>query len=293
MPQRTDLFELAGSGCAPARGGGSSCTSASTRFAFGGQRYDVEPELVPVRLDVSRTTGSGYALRLRFEATLRGPCMRCLEPATPDLRRRRARGHAARRRRGAAVALRRRRRRPRPRGVGPRRARARPARRRSPAGPDCAGLCPQCGANLNEDPDHAHEAEPDPRWAKLCEIEASTRSAAPLPFLAAHGRPQAEAVALAHTKRRSKHKIARAGAQRVPAVPPAAPPAPGVPALRLLRRARGRRPPRSRPRSRSRPLARSRMTEPVTVAVDANGADLGPGEVARGAAIAAAARPRA
>jgi uncharacterized protein len=28
-----------------------------------------------------------------------------------------------------------------------------------------------CGANLNEDPDHAHEAEPDPRWAALRELK--------------------------------------------------------------------------------------------------------------------------
>ena len=36
-----------------------------------------------MRLDISRTTGDGWALRLRFAATLDGPCMRCLEPATP------------------------------------------------------------------------------------------------------------------------------------------------------------------------------------------------------------------
>ena len=36
--------------------------------------------------------------------------------------------------------------------------------------PECAGLCAQCGANLNEDPEHAHEAVPDARWAKLSEI---------------------------------------------------------------------------------------------------------------------------
>ena len=35
---------------------------------------------------------------------------------------------------------------------------------------DCAGLCPECGANLNEDPDHAHDTGPDPRWSKLSEI---------------------------------------------------------------------------------------------------------------------------
>jgi len=36
---------------------------------------------------------------------------------------------------------------------------------------DCAGLCATCGANLNEQPDHAHEAPPDPRWARLRELE--------------------------------------------------------------------------------------------------------------------------
>jgi uncharacterized protein len=30
----------------------------------------------------------------------------------------------------------------------------------------------ECGANLNEaGPDHAHEAAPDPRWAKLGELK--------------------------------------------------------------------------------------------------------------------------
>ena len=33
--------------------------------------------------------------------------------------------------------------------------------------PDCAGLCPDCGANLNADPDHAHDDRIDPRWAGL------------------------------------------------------------------------------------------------------------------------------
>ena len=42
-------------------------------FEFGGERYAVGPSTIPVRLDVSRTTGEGYALRLRFGATLSGP----------------------------------------------------------------------------------------------------------------------------------------------------------------------------------------------------------------------------
>lgn len=33
--------------------------------------------------------------------------------------------------------------------------------------PDCAGLCPRCGADLNADPGHAHPGETDPRWAGL------------------------------------------------------------------------------------------------------------------------------
>lgn len=32
---------------------------------------------------------------------------------------------------------------------------------------DCPGLCTECGARLADDPDHAHEAAIDPRWAGL------------------------------------------------------------------------------------------------------------------------------
>lgn len=33
--------------------------------------------------------------------------------------------------------------------------------------PDCAGLCPLCGADLNADPGHGHDEDIDPRWADL------------------------------------------------------------------------------------------------------------------------------
>lgn len=33
--------------------------------------------------------------------------------------------------------------------------------------PDCAGLCSECGADLNADPDHSHGEDVDPRWAGL------------------------------------------------------------------------------------------------------------------------------
>jgi uncharacterized protein len=32
---------------------------------------------------------------------------------------------------------------------------------------DCQGLCVECGANLNDDPEHTHAAPLDPRWESL------------------------------------------------------------------------------------------------------------------------------
>ena len=32
---------------------------------------------------------------------------------------------------------------------------------------DCQGVCVECGANLNDDPQHTHDAPLDPRWEKL------------------------------------------------------------------------------------------------------------------------------
>ena len=37
--------------------------------------------------------------------------------------------------------------------------------------PDCAGLCPQCGANRNDEPDHQHRTGSDPRWDALLQFE--------------------------------------------------------------------------------------------------------------------------
>ncbi len=36
---------------------------------------------------------------------------------------------------------------------------------------DCPGLCPDCGARLADEPDHAHEAAIDPRWAALAQLD--------------------------------------------------------------------------------------------------------------------------
>lgn len=136
---------------------------------LGGQRYEIPGGRVPVRLDVSRTTGSGYALRIAFEAAPLGPCMRCLEPAALalEIEAREVSVPAG----GEELES------PYVRdGVLDLRAWARDALALAmPAQPlcrpDCAGLCPVCGADLNAaGADHGHDREPDPRWAKLSEL---------------------------------------------------------------------------------------------------------------------------
>jgi uncharacterized protein len=168
MPARADSFDLGGLKLSPGEGRRLDLEVALGAFDFSDERYET-PASVPVRLDVSRMVGGGYSLRLRFASELSGPCMRCLEAASPetpvdarevdqpgggeeltspyvngdelDLR---AWAHDA-----LALAL-------------PSQVLCRP---------ECLGLCPQCGANLNADPEHAHAAAPDPRWAKLRELK--------------------------------------------------------------------------------------------------------------------------
>lgn len=165
----SDSFDLSGLRLTSGEGRRLDLHVALADLMLGGERYGVSPSPLPVRLDISRTTGQGYALHLRFTATLRGPCMRCLEPAQPDF------GVDAREvwqpgeseeldspyvDQGAldlvgwahdALAL------------------ALPATLL--CRPECAGLCPVCGADLNAaGPQHHHEPAPDPRWAKLSEI---------------------------------------------------------------------------------------------------------------------------
>jgi uncharacterized protein len=40
--------------------------------------------------------------------------------------------------------------------------------------PDCAGLCPECGVRLLDNPGHAHEENIDPRWAGLSALTTAT-----------------------------------------------------------------------------------------------------------------------
>jgi uncharacterized protein len=136
---------------------------------LGGQSYVARDAVADVRLDVSRTT-TGYALRLRYGVRLAGPCMRCLEDAADqlsidarevdqpgggdDLRSPYLDGDVLDLKAWARDAL----------------VLALPAQIRCSA--DCRGLCSVCGANLNEEPEHVHEREPDGRWAKLSEWKA-------------------------------------------------------------------------------------------------------------------------
>ncbi|WP_341729084.1 YceD family protein [Brooklawnia sp.] len=41
---------------------------------------------------------------------------------------------------------------------------------------DCLGLCPVCGFNLNDDPDHDHGEQIDPRWAGLQSFQSEDAS---------------------------------------------------------------------------------------------------------------------
>src|SRR5919206_3695103 len=84
MSARTDILDLARLSLASGEGRRLDLSVALDDFTYGGERYAVHPAAVPVRLDVSRTTGQGYALRLRFAATVSGPCMRCLNEAEPE-----------------------------------------------------------------------------------------------------------------------------------------------------------------------------------------------------------------
>ncbi len=167
----TDTFDLAVLRLTSGEGRRFELGIAIEPFELGSETYAVEPAVIPAELQISRTTANGYALRLRFGAVLNGPCMRCLEPAeasfevdareisqpgagdeldSPYVSDDQMLNLAGWGRDALALTL--------------------------PAAllcqPECAGLCPVCGENLNTaGAEHQHESEPDPRWAKLAELK--------------------------------------------------------------------------------------------------------------------------
>ena len=80
---RTDVFDLGRLRLTAGEGRRLDLQVPLQPMEFSHQRYEVLPALADARLDVARMTGGGYSLRLRFEAALRGPCMRCLQHAEP------------------------------------------------------------------------------------------------------------------------------------------------------------------------------------------------------------------
>jgi DUF177 domain-containing protein len=167
MGGSTDIFDLGQLSLASGEGRRLGLEVGFEPLELGGQRYDVVDGHAPVVLDISHTT-SGWSLRLRFDARLEGPCMRCLEPAKrtmhiddrevdqpgggEDLRSPYVDGDQLNLRAWANDAL------------------TLDLDWQILCREDCAGLCPQCGENLNERP-HEHEAPVDPRWAKLSELK--------------------------------------------------------------------------------------------------------------------------
>lgn len=169
MLSRTDIFELGGLRLVAGEGRCFELALEIDPLTLGGERYPVPSGLVAARLDISRTTAAGYALRLRFQAIPTGPCMRCLQPAevtcVVDAREIAQEGEIddlaspyvesgsldlkAWGRDSLALAL--------------------PVALLCRA--DCPGLCPECGADLNAaGPEHRHAGQPDLRWAKLSEV---------------------------------------------------------------------------------------------------------------------------
>ena len=166
----TDILDLGGLRLSAGEGRSFELAVHIEPLTLGGEPYEVASATLPVKLDVSRMLGNGYALRLRFLAALVGPCMRCLKDAAPqidvDAREvdRPGGGEelsspyledetldlAGWARDALVLAL-------------PTQVLCRE---------DCAGLCAVCAADLNETgPEHTHERPPDPRWAKLSELK--------------------------------------------------------------------------------------------------------------------------
>jgi uncharacterized protein len=136
---------------------------------LGGQRYLPVPENVPAELAITRAS-TGTVFELGFRVRLHGPCYRCLEDAVLDL------PISAREYQATA-----------PGGSDELRtpyleddrldlsAWARDALAlelpdKILCRPECAGLCPVCGRDLNCEPHDHGEPEPDTRWSALANL---------------------------------------------------------------------------------------------------------------------------
>jgi uncharacterized protein len=135
-------------------------------LVYGGQSYQSVPGTVAAELTITRAS-SGTVFRLRFESRMIGPCYRCLSEA--EFRERIVASEYQDADRGADEELH------TPYLEGTQLELSTWARDAAALAlpetilcrPDCAGLCPECGRDLNREP-HAHKQEyVDPRWAEL------------------------------------------------------------------------------------------------------------------------------
>jgi len=134
-------------------------------LVLGGQSYEPGSNPAPAELSVTRAS-SGTILELAFDISLDGPCFRCLQDATLALQLRLREYEATKPESdderteyldddrldlsawahdSIALAL-------------PDKILCRD---------DCAGLCPVCGKDLNDEPHEHVEERVDPRWAAL------------------------------------------------------------------------------------------------------------------------------
>ena len=138
-------------------------------FTLGGERYLPVPERVTGELTISRAS-TGTVFELSFPARLHGPCQRCLGDAVVETR------ISAREYQATSPEESDELRSPYVRddrldlSGWARDALALAVPERILCRPDCAGLCPVCGKDLNLEP-HEHEEEhSDPRWAALAQL---------------------------------------------------------------------------------------------------------------------------
>ena len=137
---------------------------------LGGQHYLPVPEKVPAELSITRAS-TGDVFELAFRVRLHGPCFRCLDDAVLDV------PISAREYQAAS-----------PEGdeelrtpylqddrldlsAWARDALALELPDKILCRPECAGLCPVCGKNLNDEPHEHDEEASDPRWSALAELK--------------------------------------------------------------------------------------------------------------------------
>ena len=141
-------------------------------FELGGQRYVAVPELVPATLVVTQAT-TGLVFALSLEARLHGPCYRCLGDAVLEIpihvREYQAENvedeqMATEYVDGNSLDL----------SAWARDAVALELPDKILCRDACAGLCPVCGVNRNDEPHVHEETVADSRWAVLDALRDET-----------------------------------------------------------------------------------------------------------------------